>query len=175
MCVDGARRESGYSAIYRPNVPYVLTASAGDYGQEVPYVLNGAPSQSVSDVRYNGLNEATAYSFTVTVDPASTDYVATANVEFTVTERVISTASDLVASVTWNASTHTFDVVVMFKDLALDPDAGLTNGYIIEYYRPDDLVNKVTSFTEGETYLYFVDVKIPNYTRAERHGNATAH
>ncbi len=174
MCVDGARHASGYSAIYRPSNPYILTAIAGDYEIEVPFVLNGESSQSVSDVRYNGANQEIAYSFNVSVDPANTDYTATAVVEFTVRELVISNAQDLIATVTWNSSTHTFDAVVLFKGAQLEPDAGLTNGYSIEYYRPNDTEHQVTSFVDGETYLYFVDVKIPNYTTAERHGNATA-
>ncbi len=175
MLVDGSPRTSGSSVVYRSDMPYVLSASSGEYGLPVPFVLSGEATQSLSDVRYDGLHNVIAYEFTVTVDPENTDYVATGNISFTITESVIVNVNDLVASVTWNSSTHTFDVVVMFKGNALMPDPGLTNGYTIEYYKPSDMVNQVTVFDEGETYLYFVNVKMPNYTRASRNGNATAH
>ncbi len=173
MLVDGARRASGSSSVYRGSA-YEIRANAGSYGAEVPFLVNGERAEEITNVHYNASNEVIPYVFAVSVDPANADYFAAAEVTFTIEELLIVNASDVVASVTWNASASTFNVIVMFKDTVLSPDTGLTNGYKISYYKQSDTEHAVTEFTAGEVYFYSVEVKIPNYGPAERHNSVAA-
>ena len=165
LYVNGARRtESDPKEIYNGSA-FQIRAKVANYAIDVPFLVDGASSQMMTDVYYSG-STVTARSFVVTVDvgdPIGKNYkVENASVAFKITEAPLPTEAEDIR-VTWAPSRSEFDVVVKLFGNTLSYDTTLTDGYKISYYETNDSLDEITTFTAGNTYYYTLVIKVPNY------------
>ena len=173
LYVNGARRTEEDPHEKYIGSAFAVSAKVADYGIDVPLLVDGVATQSVTDVNYQvGTSKVIPYAFDVTVDTSDLvgrNYkVEGAQVKFKITEASLPESANLDIRVTWAPSRNEFDVVVKAfnKSLSYDPD--LTEGYRIYYYESASSLEEVSVFTAGETYYYTLEVKIPNYAEVDR-------
>ncbi len=169
LYVNGALRTDANPSEQYTGSPFAVSAKVADYGIDVPLLVDGNATKSVTIVNYlESSSTVIPHTFTVTVDDADLvgrNYkVEDAHVAFTITEASLEdSGANLDVRVTWAPSRDEFDVVVKAfnKTLSYDPD--LTNGYRIYYYESASALDEIKTFEAGNTYYYTLEVKIPNY------------
>ena len=175
LYVNGARRTEADPKETYTGSAFQIRAKVANYAIDVPFLVDGAAAQAMTDVYYSG-STAIARTFTVTVDVGDQigrNYkVENATVAFKITEAPLPTDAEDIR-VTWAPSRSEFDVVVKVFGNTLSYDATLTDGYKISYYETDSSLDEVTTFTAGNTYYYTLVIKVPNYiasyhTRVEK-------
>ena len=170
LLVDGGKRDDGAKTEYTGN-PISITAGVGSYPINVPLLVNGNASQSITDVIYepteNGYTEA-YYTFEVSVDPSEGNYVVTDKIlRFKLLDSHFADMEESVSvSVRWNTKESNFSVGVTVDEVDVYEDADLRNGYTIRFYlseeSPED--EYVTNFSYGGRYYYYMKLKVPNHT-----------
>lgn len=144
-----------------------LTPVNATPSEESGLVVNPDGTVSVRDVLYDG-KEVIAYEFSVQVGDDVKNYVvgnSETRLTFKITEKTFE-AGDIVVDIYWQDSESKFMEVIKVNNIDLDPDGDLTNGYVISYYDSNESAagETISTFTAGNTYYYYLEIKVPNYT-----------